>query len=138
MNADLVEFIRARLDDDEQVARAASDGPWAAWVGPPLQRLGALMHPVRTAGEGPSLQPTIETALWMDSRHIAEWDPARVLAEVEAKRGVLDRYERALENRRAHPGDLASAGAVLALHGVVKTLTLPYAGHPDYQERWRL
>ncbi|PAU48562.1 hypothetical protein CK936_12540 [Streptomyces albireticuli] len=28
MTADLVAFLRARLDDDEQVARAAKSGPW--------------------------------------------------------------------------------------------------------------
>ena len=69
--------------------------------------------------------------------HVAEFDPARVLREVEAKRRILDDYERAFEDRKLHPGDLALAGARLALHGVVKLLALPYSDRPGYREEWR-
>lgn len=59
------------------------------------------------------------------------------LAEIDAKRRILDRYERALANRKRHRDDIASAGALLALLGAVKDLALPYAGRPDYREEWR-
>jgi hypothetical protein len=69
--------------------------------------------------------------------HIIRHDPARVLAEVAAKRRILDEYERAFERRRAHPDDMASAGALLALHGAVKLLALPFADRPGFREEWR-
>jgi hypothetical protein len=67
---------------------------------------------------------------------MARHDPARVLREIDSKRKLLERYERAMENRRAHPKDLASAGALLALHGAVELLALPYADRPGYREGW--
>ncbi|WP_282695483.1 DUF6221 family protein [Streptomyces sp. CC208A] len=115
---DLVQFLRARLDEDEQTARAAGGEPW-------------------TDEEG-----FVDADPWFElpnelAAHALRHDPARVLAEVDAKRKLLDRYDRAFENRRAHPDDLASAGALLALHGAVELLALPYVDHPDYCDKWR-
>jgi hypothetical protein len=61
----------------------------------------------------------------------------RALREIDAKRQVVARYERAMGNCRAHPDDLASAGALLALHGVVKLLAAVYDARPGYLESWR-
>lgn len=68
--------------------------------------------------------------------HIARWDPARVLAEVEAKRRILDRYEEAVtwysENRSA------PAGEVHGLWTAIKLLAVPYAAdHAGFDESWR-
>jgi len=70
-------------------------------------------------------------------------DGSHVLTEVEfgrrdiaAKRRILDRYEKALANRKQHPDDLASAGALLALPGAVKDLAQPYAGRDGWQTEW--
>jgi hypothetical protein len=64
--------------------------------------------------------------------------PAKMLVECEAKRRIVEQYERAFVNRKTHPDDLASAGALLALHGVVHLLALPSADHPDYKPEWRV
>lgn len=69
-----------------------------------------------------------------EADHVIRHDPARVLREIEAKREVVKQYERAFENRRAHPSDLASAGALLALHGVVKALAKSYSHRPGFAE----
>ena len=53
-------------------------------------------------------------------------------------RRILAAYQRAYDNRRAHPDDLASAGALLALLGVVTGLANRWDTHPDFQEGWRL
>ena len=50
--------------------------------------------------------------------HIARWDPARVLAECEAKRQLIERV-----------GNPDWAG--------FRILALPYADHPDYQQEWK-
>jgi len=66
-------------------------------------------------------------------RSLAEY----MLAEIAAKRAIIEEYERAHERRRAHPDDLASAGALLALLGVIKQLTSVYSDRPDYNPEWR-
>lgn len=146
-NADLVAFLRARLEEDEQIARAATPGPWA-WT--PEKDVWDQNGPtlIRKGTDAPDAELVEVAAGWghdawgiyisdADQAHIAAHDPARVLREIEAKRRLVERYERALENRRAHPDDLASAGALLALHGTVKVLAMPYADHPDYRDEWR-
>jgi hypothetical protein len=72
---------------------------------------------------------------WLTVNGRSLW--AHLLAECEAKRRIVEKYERALDSRREHPDDLATAGALLALHGVVGILASTYADHPDYREEWR-
>jgi len=144
MMDDLVQWLHAQLDIDAAKARAATPGPWVwtaeadVWdqCGPTLIREGT---------DAPDAELVEVAAGWghdawgmnvssADQAHIAEWDPARVLREIEAKRQLLTQYDHAMENRRAHPKDLASAGALLALHGVLTLLALPYADRPGYRE----
>ncbi|MFJ4847564.1 DUF6221 family protein [Streptomyces sp. NPDC088733] len=119
---DLVGFLRARLDEDAAVAHAAADGPWTPWRST-LHGLGDLLHPVSTAGQKPGARAGIATSSWLDAEHIARWDPARVLAEVDSKR-------RAFELLHDEGGDLMFAD-------VFKLMALPYADHPDYEDGWR-
>ncbi|MDX3637823.1 DUF6221 family protein [Streptomyces europaeiscabiei] len=125
---DLVQWLRAQLDEDERIARAAGGLAWSR-----------SEHPWDTAvairdSEGERVVCDEGWPSEGQEVHIAAWDPARVLREIDAKRQLLARHERAMENRQAHPVDLASAGALLALHGAVKLLALPYADRPGYEE----
>ncbi|MFB4285689.1 DUF6221 family protein [Nonomuraea sp. MTCD27] len=117
---DLIAFLRARLNEDEQEALAASPGPWKA---------NAEQHEVLAVDDievatgfalnGEQLRATV--------RHIVRHDPARVLREVEAKRRML----------QAHIGYY---GLGMDEYWPIPTLTLlalPYANHPDYREEWR-
>lgn len=77
-----------------------------------------------------------------DGGHIVRWDPARVLAEVDAKRRILDLADdiSGLDmsvdlDRRVGTRDMVAepyAGEVL-----IKLLALPYAGRDGYREDWR-
>jgi hypothetical protein len=67
-------------------------------------------------GQVLSLDDAVRTA---DAAHIARHDPARVLADVESKRGIL----AAVKAGRVSPE-------------VLPFLALPYAGHPDYRSNW--
>src|SRR5690606_17844004 len=68
--------------------------------------------------------------------HIARHDPARVLAECQAKRAIVEhilvqmRDEPTMTRGRAHRG-LTPWAYTLRLFAAV------YADHPDYQEEWR-
>jgi hypothetical protein len=68
-----------------------------------------------------------------DARHIARHDPARVLAEVEAKRRVIT----AEQDRVLEEGPLPERMRGEIETDVLRLLTLPYADHPDYREEWR-
>jgi hypothetical protein len=139
---DLVDFLRARLDEDEQTARAATWGPWE--VGPTF---GGESNRVYVKPEGPGID-TIGTCviagqvsnmpLWRgNAQHIARWDPDRVLAEVMAKRRVMDvlrSYEP--HNEWDTEDDIGLRKNNDA--GALRYLALPYADHPDYREEWRL
>jgi hypothetical protein len=91
--------VRAGLAADEDTARAATPGPWQArWVGQDYQVHGPdQAYPYSVAEwtyavatwepEAATQQAECDTA---DADHIARHDPARVLADVAAKRALLD------------------------------------------------
>jgi uncharacterized protein DUF6221 len=128
---DLVEFLRARIDEDEQAAWAASRSGYPPGTQPrewhevdPLRYAGKLeddLGGVITRGEG---LPTARQA-----EHIARHDPARVLAEVDAKRRIVAGCAQA-----RHAEDQARANALFV---VACLLALPYADHPDYRQEWK-
>lgn len=119
---DIVEFLTARLASDEAAAEAATAGPVeercasGADFGPALNRL--LFH--------------------------RSFNPARVLAEVAAKRAILALHSpEDLEYVNADGDD--RTGTVCAtcdsLVGdwpcdTLKLLAAPYAEHPDYKPVW--
>lgn len=124
MASDLVEFLRARLAHDEQIARAALRADVCCWE---HERLGGYDRLIEMYTYPDRSEDSDVIALFGAdglAEHIALHDPKRVLAEVDAKRRVVDEgdtsYDGADEYRR-----------VLAL------LALPYASHPDYREEWR-
>jgi hypothetical protein len=130
----LVEFLRARAQDEEDGARAAADAYHGlTWTSPGDGTVvGDSPHHVTIMyDEGSPL------AL---ADHIARHDPARVLADVEAKRAVLDRLEfvRDTSPPVAHVRALdMKTGADAALRDVAHFLAVPYASHPDYRAEWR-
>jgi hypothetical protein len=107
---DLVEFLRAALDEDERVARVATPGPWRLDAGLRLpEQIDVVSVDYFTVCE--DLEDT-------DAAHIARHDPARVLAEVAAKRGLL--------------AELAAANMVFAM----RLLAEPYAGREGWRGEW--
>ncbi|MGW4703253.1 DUF6221 family protein [Streptomyces sp. NPDC004285] len=118
---DLIAFLRARLDDDAELALAASPGPWH----PDEEHDEVLAVDDVTVAEGFALSGR---QLRATVDHIARHDPARVLAEVDAKRRRLDQIAEAI----AAGHDSYDLAAVL-----LPLEALPYADHPDYQDTWR-
>lgn len=101
----LVEFLRARLDEDEAAAKA-----WLPF-GNPDDAARA---------------------------HIARHDPARVLAEVEAKRRIIDLHGAEPHECVAWDGDLGLPCTCYEVDcPTLLLLALLYASHPDYDEAWR-
>jgi hypothetical protein len=134
---DLPEFLSARLDMDEATARAATPGPWHEYRDP-------LGFCVEADGRG-------RVARFGDRRdhedepnatHIARWDPARVLAEVKAKRAIMAEHTNGGESRpgkyfctecgSGEPYEYPTQWPCATL----RLLAAPYADHRDYDPAW--
>ncbi|ORL40180.1 hypothetical protein A6F59_16735 [Prescottella equi] len=127
--SDLVEFLRARLDEDEQTATAATSatfGEVPTWTskddGTGEQTHGYVMadHTAICGHDGDDVPLPV-------ADHIARHDPARVLREVEAKRQIMDQFEY-----DAEMGYSDQSGLVLRM------LASVYSDHPDYQQEWAI
>lgn len=128
---DVADFIRARLDEDEAAARAATPGAWK--IRPRLEGVcidageydQVIAPGVVSCGSycyGGTSSVDISDA---DAEHIARYDPARVLADVAAKREIV-----------AWVGDY-DADPDGSAWGILGHLAALYADHPDYQQEWR-
>ncbi|MGW1071534.1 DUF6221 family protein [Streptomyces sp. NPDC002537] len=139
MTTDLLAFLRARLDEDEQTARET------AWS------LNTMRHNGWEARPGDGLGDDYEWEVWAnsrfrmcgglqgaDARHIARHDPARVLADIAGRRAILDLYEEPEASGALPDSANRFTGSVQrhVIGEVLPHLALPYAGHPDYREEW--
>jgi len=79
-------WLRAQLDADERAARAAFSGQADPENGWGAERSVAGPHTVITPHVG-----MIHEAV--QAEHVVRWNPARVLAEIEATRRFLDDYD---------------------------------------------
>jgi hypothetical protein len=112
------------------LARIAEDEAWA----------GATASPVQALGRTDTTQGRAR------ARFVASWQPARVLAECEAKRRIVEALvdaERAVvgydnDDPNNPPSYWQEWGNLHALRLAGEALALPYADHPEYRPEWRL
>jgi hypothetical protein len=152
---DLVEFLKARLDEDERTAlAAAAANPGVAarhWSAEEVDDKDPTTGLWRKAwGIVPSRVRGIVLARTIDitptvSAHIARHDPSRVLRDVEAKRAELALAAALLQPPPMPPGLPALAVEMAAIKhdderalGEVwlQLLALPYSDHESYRQEW--
>jgi hypothetical protein len=114
----LVEFLRERLDEDEQVASMAAGPIGHRWQPNPAGGLSGRDGPMRVHLEDRQCLP-----------HIARHDPARVLADVAAKRRIM------LEHSPSSQG-ICECSAPWPCP-TLRALAAVYADHPDYDPAWQ-
>ena len=142
MTADLIEFLRARLDEDEAGVRALKvPHDWHTGPGDDpdwTNECMVLMWPpeFHTPYERDKHWRGETVADPETATHIARHDPARVLREVEAKRRVLDAYVEVAEMDTPDPEPEFAYGRAVGLGEVIRLLALPYNDHPDYRQEW--
>ena len=145
---DLVTWLHAAYDEDERVARETPEES-RTWS-----------HKSFVDYSAPDL-PMDDHTLWFGDRvvgevgfgdgeilpdeaeHIARHDPARVLAEVDAKRRILDEHPPIREPygwagrcQRCIDGDDPWAKEAEWPCLTVRLLALPYADWPGYRPEW--
>jgi hypothetical protein len=128
----LAEFLLARIAEDEADARDAFyDGQ--RWV-PEEEAVVAA-------------DKDLDAVLFLDRKrdatHAANWSPARVLAECEAKRRIVELHSGQHECVGEKYGDphaciMVADWSVYALDPTLLLLALPYADHESYQPEWRV
>lgn len=128
----LPEFLALRLAEDERMAKAvAGSGHWSPYI-----EGGDDGWAIEDDEAGDPGAIIGDEAM---AKHIARHDPARVLREVEARRRLIHRYERAVA---------ASESVVAFVNGqddgyrqacldATRDAVEEYDGHPEYLEEWR-
>ncbi|MGW4484316.1 DUF6221 family protein [Amycolatopsis sp. NPDC004368] len=136
---DLIAFLRARLDEDEQAARDSAGVRWVTPVPGSVHVDPAAIRENTLAYGHLGFVVSADVSPQGDAyrRHIARHDPARVLAEVAAKRQIIDAAVRADEAGDAALQTAGEYARAQALSDVLDWLALPFADHPDYREEWR-
>lgn len=165
MTDDIVAFIRARLDEDEAMARVTTPVPvFGEWKAAQAKHPRSEDEPISIVQGRDEHQPDYEGyssgnpvivtgAGWPDEpdneanlRHIARHDPARVLRGVEAKRRMIDeifRYEECIDGEWGccHEAEAIAAGECKRnnrrIIPALKIIASEWSDHADYREGWK-
>jgi hypothetical protein len=139
----LVSWLRVQLDLDAQTAKTATPGPWfvqrrtwGGWSGgrtwPGVWINNDAADPESGWVVAYDGGPPASMVGGEDAAHIALWDPARVLADIDSKRQLVTSFESVKSDPWTYD-EMAEDVAERAL----KMLALPYAERPGFQESWR-
>lgn len=153
----LLQFLRARLDEDEEIARAATwDEHSGVWTARPPQARHERYTVVDYLDDGVVVVTPENADTEGVGEHIARHDPARILREVTAKRGTIElhglvyRNVTWLEGGAETTAELPVCGHCVPRHSAyrdrddvpegpcttLRLLAYAYADHPDYRPRW--
>lgn len=124
---ELVRWLTAYLDEDERIARAATPGPWKLARQRGVEWVSSAEY--WAVADCSDADPARENA-----EHVAAWDPARVLREIDAKRKVIEQYESIGD---PPPGEFGPDLSRAELGRVLRLVALPYSDRPGYREEWR-
>ena len=109
----LTEFLEARIAEDEAA----------------IERRSAFPHAIHGADEVGAYNPQCPDCLGLPGKR-------RVLAECKAKRGIIERAQRA---GQIEDGLISAAGGYIfdIEDAILCTLAAVYADHPDYNPEWK-
>lgn len=145
---EMIDFLNARLDEEERIARAAigtaaftrQTGRWVA------DRVPAMGNPefygyyrivFAVADNGARTQAADLTMAWEGEQraaHIAYHDPARVLADVAAKREIVALHWSP-DGRDPSCSDIGSPELSEDCE-TLRVMLRVYVDHPDYRPSW--
>jgi hypothetical protein len=145
---ELVRWLGDRLDDDERIARAACwDEQSDVWTASPPRASYERYTVVDYCDDGVVVVTPENADADGVGRYVAEWDPARVLREIDSKRRLVNAHARGHECI-----ELSGSGEHSVTDGkpwehwepqhtldhgpcfTLRTLALPYADRSGYEE----
>jgi hypothetical protein len=127
---DLVTWLGEQIDEDRRVALSVDEDD-LVW------EWSENAENVRSAGGSYVACGPWDGDVYAEfAQHISRWDPTRVLAEVAAKRAILDEYAPALKYWNETGGWDGSEDALKMLVGVLRALALPYRDRPGWKPEW--
>lgn len=143
MTQTLVQFLCDRLDEDERAAMQSIEQATVHLAGADAASVSAwhvVERPtgtfVATRDQWDRVAEVVPNYGGAHTDHIARHDPARVLAEVDAKRRILaEVYPEVAKAEELIQEEWHSGGN--ADGDLLRLLALPYADHPDYRQEWR-
>ena len=109
----LIDFLRARLDEDESVAAAALESD---------RHFEAIGMPIAEPGDAAIAE------------HLAHWNPVRMAAEVAAKRAIIEQHQPA--NPEDEDQHCLGCADMMPCPTLI-SLAQPYDQHPDFDPAWR-
>lgn len=118
----ITEFLLARIAEDESVANAAHRESMRGNAGP-----GFVRSRVAWAAQAKDVR---------GHELIERITPARVLAECEAKRRIVDHFTSSAPGGDGEAETYWFEGFRSAMEFVLWKMAQPYADHPDYREEW--
>lgn len=143
----LAEFLRARLDEDEQAAQALDGARWWAATNVGDEYNYGVVQDHEPEAERYAYGERIASCgvEGLDdgdhrAAHIARHDPARVLAEVAAKRRIVELHDGAHEcSTFERDGEVDNCTWCLDAEdcSTMRLLALPHAEHPEYRQEWK-
>jgi hypothetical protein len=134
MTTDLAAWLLEQITEDERGATASAEAENATSWGTRHDSNYIEDWTLVTGIEEPLSEAT--------ARHVANWDPSRVLAECDAKQRIIELHTGGHEcSVYDHNGEIDSCRYV---HGdlgedcsTVRALALPYADRLGYREEWK-
>ena len=120
---DLIAFLCARLDEDEDTAlnMLADCRDWTP-AGREVWTNGFVLA---------------EASSEFSAGHIARHDPARVLRDVEADRKLLAAYAEGVEFYMRPENIVHPAGELTGLRYAIQCRAERFSDHPDYRQEWK-
>jgi len=125
----LTDFLLARIAEDEAAATAIYDHD--RWIVEEDDNGDEWVTEVDRADQHWRVAMLRRTGV---ADHIARHDPARVLAECEARRRIVE-YAHSVQGGLERMAPMSQGEWVIERH-ILGLLALPYADHPDYREEW--
>ena len=129
----IAEFLTARLDEDQAAAeRLAEDQRSWTWL--PDPKHPSYRGEIREIFLQACNTEDPQYIQFEAGEHIARHDPARVLADIAAKRAIVARCGREVRQQELNPRrydfDTSERHALRALAAI-------YSDHTDYSEEWK-
>jgi hypothetical protein len=121
----MLDFLRARLGEEEATANAAGANGHDRWI--------AAWGTVVDAAD-PDSYAMITDSTSEVCAHIARHDPATALAEVKVWRRLLLEYSIPAGTDAVYGGTERETGFRLALGFALKCKYMTYSSHPEYRE----